>query len=131
TIPSGANATISVVVTVNHNTPQGTTINNTASAAMNTTFVIDPNGGNNSATQTTAVDTQADLVVTKTDDPDPVIAGNNVTYTITVTDNGPSDAQNVQVTDSVPANTTFVSAAPSQGTASQSGGVITASLGAV
>jgi uncharacterized repeat protein (TIGR01451 family) len=52
---------------------------------------------------------QADLAVTKSDAPDPVVAGNNVTYTITVTNNGPSTAQSVTLADAVPASTTFVS----------------------
>ena len=54
----------------------------------------------------------ADLSVTKTDSPDPVIAGNNITYTITVTNNGPSDAQAVTFADAVPAGTTLM---PSRG----------------
>src|SRR5262249_21574938 len=60
-------------------------------------------------TATTTVTTQADLAVTKADTPDPVTAGNNLTYTISVTNNGPSDSQGVSVTDAIPANTTFVS----------------------
>ena len=51
----------------------------------------------------------ADLSVTKTDSPDPVIAGNNLTYTITVTNAGPMDAVNASMTEATPANTTFVS----------------------
>jgi uncharacterized repeat protein (TIGR01451 family) len=51
----------------------------------------------------------ADLAVTKTDSPDPVVVGNNITYTITVTNNGPSDAQSLSLSDAVPANTTLVS----------------------
>jgi uncharacterized repeat protein (TIGR01451 family) len=55
------------------------------------------------------LETPADLSVTKTDTPDPVMAGDNVTYTIVLTNNGPNDAQNVALTDQIPANTTFVS----------------------
>jgi uncharacterized repeat protein (TIGR01451 family) len=51
----------------------------------------------------------ADLAITKTDSPDPVIAGNNLTYTVTVTNNGPDTATSVIVTDDLPAETTFVS----------------------
>lgn len=53
--------------------------------------------------------TGADLQVTKTADDDPVIAGNNETYHITVTNYGPDAANNVSLTDALPANTTFVS----------------------
>jgi len=51
----------------------------------------------------------ADLSITKADSPDPVTIGANVTYTITVTNNGAAVAQNVAVTDNLPASVTFVS----------------------
>jgi uncharacterized repeat protein (TIGR01451 family) len=59
----------------------------------------------------------ADLGVTKTAAAQ-VQLGTNLTYTITVTSNGPSDAQGVQLTDAVPAGTKFVSATSTQGTCS-------------
>ncbi len=58
---------------------------------------------------------KADLAVTKVDTPDPVVVGNNITYTISFTNNGPSAASSVTVTDAVPTNTTFVSAAITTG----------------
>lgn len=51
----------------------------------------------------------ADLAITKSDSPDPVTGGQNVTYTITVTNNGPAVAQSVVVTDNLPAEVAFVS----------------------
>jgi uncharacterized repeat protein (TIGR01451 family) len=51
----------------------------------------------------------ADLAVTKDDSPDPVVAGTNVTYTVTLTNAGPGVAEAVQLTDAIPAGTTFVS----------------------
>src|SRR5256885_1077342 len=99
-------------VKVNANTANGATISNSATAATTTT---DPSSGNNTGTATTTVQTQADLAITKTDSPDPVVASQNLTYTITLNNNGPSDAQTVSVTDAVPANTTFVSATVTTG----------------
>ena len=52
----------------------------------------------------------ADLAVTKNDAPDPVTAGQNLVYTVTVANNGPDDAQTVTLTDTLPTGTTFVSA---------------------
>lgn len=49
----------------------------------------------------------ADLSVTKVDSPDPVNTGSNLTYTITVTNNGPDAATNASWTDTLPAGTTF------------------------
>ncbi len=57
----------------------------------------------------------ADLVLTKADVYDPVNVGGDVAYTLTVTNNGPSIANNVVVTDTLPAGTTFKSASTNQG----------------
>ncbi|HWT00602.1 MAG TPA: FG-GAP-like repeat-containing protein [Pyrinomonadaceae bacterium] len=56
-----------------------------------------------------------DLSITKKDTPDPVLAGNQVTYDLTVTNLSAKTAPGVVVTDQLAASTTFVSAAPSQG----------------
>jgi uncharacterized repeat protein (TIGR01451 family) len=50
---------------------------------------------------------EADLSLSKVATPDPVLAGNDLTYTITVTNNGPDDATSVTVTDNLPAELTF------------------------
>jgi uncharacterized repeat protein (TIGR01451 family) len=57
----------------------------------------------------------ADLAITKTDSPDPVITGDDLTYTVTVTNNGPDAATSVTVTDNLPPETTFVSCASTGG----------------
>ncbi len=59
-----------------------------------------------------------DLAVTKSDSPDPVVVGNNITYTITVTNRGPLDATGVTLTDNLPASVNFVSFLSSQGSCS-------------
>ncbi len=69
---------------------------------------------------------EADLSLTKTDSPDPVPAGGNVTYTLTAANNGPSAATGVTITDTLPASVTFVSA--SSGCAN-SGGTVTCTIG--
>jgi uncharacterized repeat protein (TIGR01451 family) len=57
----------------------------------------------------------ADLSITKTDSPDPVTTGDDLTYTVTVTNNGPDPATSVVVTDNLPAETTFVSCSSTGG----------------
>src|SRR5262249_38134785 len=47
--------------------------------------------------------------------PASLLAGTNATYTITLTNNGPSDAQNVVLTDTLPTGSVFVSLTPAAG----------------
>jgi uncharacterized repeat protein (TIGR01451 family) len=70
-----------------------------------------------------------DLAVTQRDSADPVGLATNLTYTITVTNYGPTNATGVVVTDTLPATVSFVSAAASQGGCAHSAGVVTCNLG--
>ena len=88
-----------------------------------------PASANNSASATTTVNPAADLSLTKTDTPDPVFAGQPLTYTLTAANAGPSQATGVSVTDNLPAGVTYQSATPSQGSCSQSSGTVSCSLG--
>jgi uncharacterized repeat protein (TIGR01451 family)/CSLREA domain-containing protein len=69
---------------------------------------------------------EADLEISKVDSPDPVTVGENLTYTITVTNRGPDAAANVVVTDTLPSGVTFVSASPE---CVHVAGVVTCNLG--
>jgi uncharacterized repeat protein (TIGR01451 family) len=74
----------------------------------------------------------ADLALTKSDSPDPVVSGNNLTYTILVTNGGTTPATNVVVTDTLPSGVDFVSATGSQGTpCTRTGDVVTCNLGTI
>src|SRR5438094_161995 len=53
---------------------------------------------------------EADLAVTKDDDMTTAVPGTNDTYTVTVTNSGPSTVTGATVSDVLPAGTTFVSA---------------------
>jgi uncharacterized repeat protein (TIGR01451 family)/gliding motility-associated-like protein len=112
TLTNGSVAAMTLVARLNTSVAQGNIISNTATVTSTTP---DPVPVNNTATQTTSVNASADLSITKTDDADPVIAGQNITYTITVTNNGSSDAVNVSVADVLPSELTLVSATPSSG----------------
>ncbi|HYH06434.1 MAG TPA: IPTL-CTERM sorting domain-containing protein [Thermoanaerobaculia bacterium] len=68
----------------------------------------DPNAANNTVTVNTSFDTRSsDLSVTNTDTPDPVLTGGTITYTQTITNNGPDDSAQTTFLQSVPAGTTF------------------------
>ena len=107
-VPPGSTGTITAVYTVNAGTAAGTIITDTATAA---TASRDTNRADNSATVNIAVAAagQADLRVTNSGSPNPVTAGNNITYTQTVTNGGPAAAATVTFSDPIPANTTVVS----------------------
>jgi uncharacterized repeat protein (TIGR01451 family) len=80
---------------------------NTAAAESDT---ADPQNGNDSDSATTSVDATADLAAGKNDSQDPVLEGEEFTYTVSATNNGPSRALDVTITDRLPANVEFVSA---------------------
>jgi uncharacterized repeat protein (TIGR01451 family) len=71
----------------------------------------------------------ADLEVTKVADPDPVKAGDQLTYNITVLNNGPNKDFNVTLTDTLPSNVTIISTIPALGTCDTAGDVVTCKLG--
>jgi uncharacterized repeat protein (TIGR01451 family) len=71
----------------------------------------------------------SDLALGMVSTPEPLLLGGNLTYTISVTNNGPSSAKNVSVTHLLPANVVFQSVTLSQGSYSLSGGVLNCNLG--
>lgn len=68
---------------------------------------------------------QVDLSVTKSDSPDPVLAGGTLTYTLSVTNNGSAAAFDVTVADTLPAGVTFGTATGTDWTCTQATGVVT------
>ena len=71
--------------------------------------VFDDDLSDNLATVATDVSGEADLSIVKVDTPDPVLAGDPLTFTMTVSNAGPSTAYDVKITDTLPAGTTFAS----------------------
>ena len=73
----------------------------------------------------------ADLTLSKTDSPDPVTSGGTITYTLTVQNIGGSPAQNVSLTDFLPASDLSPSCSTTGGTCSAAGATVTAQIGAL
>jgi uncharacterized repeat protein (TIGR01451 family) len=99
TLPAGG----SVTFTVNATVANGATgsISNTATITA-PGGVTDPNLANNSATDTDTVAAVANLALVKTDGSATYTPGAGATYSITVTNSGPSNANSVTVTDNLP-----------------------------
>ena len=67
----------------------------------------DPDHSNNTDTIHTPVAPSADVAIDKKGAPNPVTAGNTLTYTLEVVNHGPSDAQGVTVSDPLPAEVAY------------------------
>jgi uncharacterized repeat protein (TIGR01451 family) len=88
------------------------------------------NTGNNRDFEETAVlAPRADVTIEKTDQPDPLSSGGSVTYTITVRNIGPQQADDVTIVDTLPVSATFVSASAECG--APVAGVVTCLLGSL
>jgi uncharacterized repeat protein (TIGR01451 family) len=70
--------------------------------------MTDPDLANNSATDTDQLTRHADLSIAMADSPDPVGPGLIYTYTIGVTNGGPSYSSGSTITDPLPAGVTFM-----------------------
>lgn len=121
---NGSNATVSVV--------NNTTINTTVPTGAQTgpITVIAPAGTNTSA-QNFLLDYTANLSVTVSDAPDPVLAGSNLTYTITIANSGPYAAPGVTLTDTLIGPALLTAATTTQGTLITNTSPITGSLGQI
>jgi uncharacterized repeat protein (TIGR01451 family) len=120
TVTSGADVVYTETITVDPGNPGGTTLHCTVD------FKLNGLSGGPAFTQSITVGVNgADLGVVKTG-PALVTQGHDFTYHLTASNSGPAAATGVTVTDTLPANSTFVSA--SAGCA-QAAGVVTCTVG--
>jgi uncharacterized repeat protein (TIGR01451 family) len=77
------------------------------------------------------VNPAANLSVSVSAAPNPAIVGETLTYTLTVANLGPSNTSSIVLSNVIPANSAYVSADTTQGTANFASGVVTFDLGAM
>ncbi|HKD94192.1 MAG TPA: DUF11 domain-containing protein [Gaiellaceae bacterium] len=83
----------------------------------NTGSVTTTNDGSDQSSASTCVQALVDLSITKSGSPATQILGTgNITWTMVVTNNGPSADTGVKVSDPMPAGNTYVSSSTTQGT---------------
>ncbi len=123
-LPVGQSATITAQAKVT----QAGSFTNTAEVrgAENET-----NLDNNRASATVQARSEIDLAITKSVNPKVAQVGANVTYTIIASNNGPSNATGVVVSDPLPDGLTYISASSNRGTASFANGTVTANIGSL
>ena len=110
-------ATVTIIATVDANTVVDNIVN--TARVRDTLGTVDPNLDNNRVTEPTTVVPIADLGIFKEASPNPVNAGDNITYVLTVTNNGPGTATGVTVEDTLPDQVSLVSVSASQGGCSE------------
>ncbi len=125
TFAPGASSRVRFRVQINAGTPANTVISNQAAldflgATLGISYAASSDGdpstpGAQPTTLITDAPPSATLSLSKIGTPDPVVPGHQLTYTLTVTNSGPSPAANTVVTDTTPTNTTFASASAPAG----------------
>ncbi|HEX7831180.1 MAG TPA: C25 family cysteine peptidase [Thermoanaerobaculia bacterium] len=124
--PSTGSGNFTFVVATDPGLANGSTITQPVSTS---TTSPEPNTANNSTSTTTAVIRRVDVGVTKVassaGSDNAFAQGETVTYTLVVSNNGPSRATNVVMTDSLPAGLSFVSVTPGGPTCTYSAPTVT------
>ena len=103
---------LAVATSISSTTAVGTSIENGAVASAS---VAEANFGDNSASHTATVETQADLELIMTGSHISVGAGETVTMTLDIINLGPSAAQELEISNPQPDGMVLQSAEPSQG----------------
>ena len=125
TLPAGASGFVTLTVEIDDLFPAAGVYELLNHVSISTTTPGD-DPSNNEDTDLTLVTAMPELAVTKTAAPEPVPAGDQLTYTINWSVAGSAPAQDLTLTDTVPDHTVFVSASDG---GTETGGVVTWNLG--
>jgi uncharacterized repeat protein (TIGR01451 family) len=122
---SGLNVGGTTTFTVTVAVASGVTVATLINSATLSSPTTDPVPANETSTDNAGTTQSADLQVVKSLT-SPLVAGHSATYSLAVTDNGPSDAAGpVSLTDTLPAGETYVGATGTDWSCSASSGTVT------
>ena len=125
-VANGTGATLILNATVDPGSG-GQTITNTAALfALNQT---DDNDTNNSASAAITVNIEANVSISKHAVPEVGVVGAVLTYTVTISNEGPAQAVGVVMTDTLPAEVSFISVSPGTPTCDETAGTVSCDLG--
>jgi uncharacterized repeat protein (TIGR01451 family) len=122
TIASGSRATVLL-------TCRPIVLGPITNVAFVTADQLDTDPANNSAQNTNVVDPAADLQLTMTDAPDPVLLTQTLTYSLFLTNRGPNVASNIVISDVLTASLTFISAQTTHGACTNNGNSVGCIIG--
>jgi uncharacterized repeat protein (TIGR01451 family) len=124
-LPSG---TLTYTLTATLNPAATGSLANTAAITL-APGATDPTPTNNTASDTDTLTPRADLSVAQSDSPDPVAPGATLTYTLQVTNLGPSSSTGMTLLDPLPPGVSFVSSNPGGPTCTLAASLVTCHLG--
>ena len=124
TLGAFGNDVRTVVLTWRATVPGESVINATATVSADNVDNSD-NPANNSQDAVTTVVKGANLALTKTGSPNPVVGGATITYTLTASNAGPNDGGAMVLTDNLPPSVVFLSASGSGWVCGHASGVVT------
>ncbi|WP_319503651.1 Ig-like domain-containing protein [uncultured Draconibacterium sp.] len=113
TLDNAETATLTLEGTVDAGTGADTITNITTSAT--TPDQVDTTDSGDNTEVEIVINNDADIVIKKTVDNPKPDEGSNVVFTVEVTNNGPAQVNNLEVSDVLPAGLSYVSATPSTG----------------
>jgi uncharacterized repeat protein (TIGR01451 family) len=105
-LPVSGAQPVTAIVNVQIKPDASGTLTNNADVLLSDT--PDPDTTNNSASVNVTVQSQVDLKISKSSTPNPAIAGQELFYTLTAENLGPSQAHNVVITDYLPLGATYL-----------------------
>jgi uncharacterized repeat protein (TIGR01451 family) len=100
-------------------------------AGGNTNIALSYDNNGNLLSLSSFVSGNPDLAITQSANPSPVLVNKPLTFTVTVFNNSTTAATTTKLTNTMPANVTFLSNSVSQGTVTRSGSILNWAVGKI